>query len=236
MKRRFSLPVLLFALTCSVCGIANGQGAQDIIAKVRVKLDKVNDYEADGKMKTNVFFIKAPIAAVKIYYKKPDKVRINNEKGISFIPKGSMNMSLANLFPTAGSTAFDLIDMGKDSGSKLRVIKMLPRDENSEVSVSVLHIDESLAVIKRAEITTDNGKYELQMTYGKFVEYGLADKVIFTFKTENFKLPKGVTMDYDDGSKKTETPEEKEKRKKGRVEITYSKYQINKGVPDSVFQ
>jgi hypothetical protein len=236
MKRRFSLRVLVFVLTCLLCGIANGQSAQDIIAKVRVKLDKVNDYEADGKMKTNVFFIKAPIASVKIYYKKPDKVRINNEKGISFIPKGSMNISLANLFPTPGSTAFDLIDMGKDSTSKLRVIKMLPRDENSEISVSVLHIDEALAVIKRAEITTDNGKYELQMTYGKYAEYGLADKVVFTFKTENFKLPKGVTMDYDDGAKKTETPEEKERKKKGKVEITYSKYQINKGVPDSVFQ
>jgi hypothetical protein len=236
MKQRIIVPLLLLITTCLLSVTADSQTAQELIDKVRTKLNKVNDYEADGKMKTNVIFIKAPIATVKIYYKKPDRVSIKNEKGISFIPKGSMNISLANLFPTAGSNQYDLIDIGKDSTSKLRIIKLLPRDENAEVSMSVLHIDEVQAVIRRAEITTDNGKYDLQMTYGKYTEYGLADKVIFTFKTENFKLPKGVTMDYDDGASKTETPEEKERKKKGRVEITYSKYQINKGVPDAVFQ
>lgn len=235
MKQRIIVPVLIITCLISVNSYAQ-VSAQDLIAKVRAKLDKVSDYEADGKMKTNVIFIKAPIATVKVYYKKPNKVRINNEKGISFIPKGSMNISLANLFPTDGSNAFDLIDIGKDSSGKLRVIKLLPRDENSPVSISVLHIDEAQSVIKRAEITSDDGKFELQMSYGKYLEYGLADKIVFTFKTENFKLPKGVTMDYDDGAQKEDTPEAKERRKKGRVEITYSKYQINKGVPDSVFQ
>ena len=43
-------------------------------------------------------------------------------------------------------------------------------------------------------------------------------------------------MDYEVGGKKEETAEEKERRKKGRVEITYSSYTINKGVPDSVFK
>jgi outer membrane lipoprotein-sorting protein len=42
-----------------------------------------------------------------------------------------------------------------------------------------------------------------------------------------------VTFDYDDGSKKEES---KTDRKKGRVEIVYSSYIINKGVADSVFR
>ena len=235
MKRKIAF-IMIWIAGCMASVHVQAQTAQDVISKVRAKLDKVNDYQAEGKMKTNVIFIKAPIASVKIYYKKPDKIRINNEKGISFIPKGSMNISLANLFPTGGANAFDLIDMGKDSSSKLRKIKLLPRDENSQVSMAVLHIDETQSVIKRAEITSDDGKFELQMSYGKWVEYGLADKIIFTFKTENFKLPKGVTMDYEVGGKKEETAEEKERRKKGRVEITYSSYTINKGVPDSVFK
>ena len=33
----------------------------------------------------------------------------------------------------------------------------------------------------------------LEMTYGKYAEYGLADKVIFSFNTKDYKLPKGVT-------------------------------------------
>ena len=44
-----------------------------------------------------------------------------------------------------------------------------------------------------------------------------------------------MTFDYDDGGKKEQDPT-KMKNKKGRVEISYSNYIINKGVPDSVFQ
>ena len=111
-----------------------------------------------------------------------------------------------------------------------------PKDENAEVVLSTLYIDEAKSLIRKAKTTTkENGTYELEMSYGKYEEYGLADKVIFSFNTKDYKLPKGVTFDYDDGSKKTEDPN-KLKNKKGRVEISYSDYIINKGVPDSVFK
>ncbi|HEY6063786.1 MAG TPA: hypothetical protein VIV35_09265, partial [Chitinophagaceae bacterium] len=93
MKKIF----LLFQLTCIIL-VVNGQTAEDVIAKVKAQLDKVNDYEARGKMKTNVIFIKAPVATVKVFYKKPNKLRINNESGISFIPRGSVNINLNNIF------------------------------------------------------------------------------------------------------------------------------------------
>jgi outer membrane lipoprotein-sorting protein len=61
----------------------------------------------------------------------------------------------------------------------------------------------------------------------------LPDKVELTFNTKDYKLPKGVSIDYDNGTNKAN--EAKMKNKKGKVEITYSNYSINKGVPDSVF-
>jgi outer membrane lipoprotein-sorting protein len=223
--------VLVF-LTAS--SLLYAQTAEELINSVKARLDKVNDYEANGKMKTNVIFIKAPIATVKVYYKKPNRLRINNESGISFIPKGSVNINLSNIF--LNTTGFDIIDMGKESGTNLRIIKLLPKDENAEVVLSTVYIDESQLLIKKAKTTTkENGTYELEMTYGKYAAYGLADKVIFSFNTKDYKLPKGITFDYDDGTKKEETPD-KLKNKKGKVEISYSSYTINKGVPDSVFR
>jgi outer membrane lipoprotein-sorting protein len=208
------------------------QSADELLSRVKAKLDKVNDYQATGKMKTNVIFIKAPVATVKVYYKKPDKLRINNESGISFVPRGSININLNNLF-LAGN-GFDKIDLGKEAGSNLRIIKLLPKDDNGDVVLSTLYIDEKLAVIRKATTTTrDNGTYELEMTYGKYADYGLADKVNLSFNTKDFKLPKGVTFDYDDGTKKDT---DKTKARKGKVEIVYSSYIINKGVPDSVFR
>jgi len=64
------------------------------------------------------------------------------------------------------------------------------------------------------------------MSYGKYSEYGLPDKIVFSFNTKDYKLPKGITLDYDDGSDKNE---ERLKNKTGTVEITYTNYVINKG-------
>ena len=225
----FLLPAVLF-----LPGGYRIQTAEEVLKKVKEKLDKVNDYEAKGKMKTNVIFIKAPVATVKVYYKKPNKLRINNESGISFIPKGSVNINLNSIFLNTAAT--DIIDVGKEAGTGLRIIKLLPKDENAEIVLSTLYIDESLSLIKKAKTTTkENGTFELEMTYGKYADYGLADKVVFSFNTKDYKLPKGVTLDYDGGEKK-EPDTEKLKNKKGKVEIAYSSYTINKGVPDSVFQ
>ncbi|MEO7923593.1 MAG: hypothetical protein ABIR30_07935 [Chitinophagaceae bacterium] len=229
MKRYILSLVLLHALL-----FTEAQTPEETISKVKAKLEKVNDYEARGKMKTNVIFIKAPLATVKVYYKKPNKLRINNESGISFIPKGSVNINLNNLF--INTTGFDMIDLGKEAGTGFRIIKLLPKDENAEVVLSTLYIEEARSLIRKAKTTTrENGTYELEMSYGKYADYGLADKVIFSFNTKDYKLPKGITFDYDDGSKKKEPPDAL-KNKKGKVEIVYSSYTINKGVPDSVFK
>ncbi len=211
----------------------SAQTPEDLINKIKAKLEKVNDYTAKGKLKTNVIFIKAPIATVKVYYKKPDKMKIVNENGISFIPKGSVNINLAKFL--SGSGNYEIVDAGTETSTGLRILKLLPSDENSEIVLSTLYIDEKTELIKKAKNTTrDNGTYELEMSYGKYVAFSLPDKVIFSFNTKDYKLPKGVTFDYDDGAEKKSG--EDLKNKKGKVEITYSEYLINKGVDDSIFK
>lgn len=223
--------IFLFLFVISRLTI-NAQSAEEVVQQVKAKLDKVNDYHAQARMKTNVVFIKAPVATVSVYFKKPNKLRIRNEKGISFIPKGSVNVNLGNVFTNTGS--YDIIDVGNEND--LRIIKLLPRDENADVVLATLYVDEKTMLVKKSKTTTkENGTYELEMTYGKYAAYGLADKVIFTFNTKEYKLPKGITLDYDNGSSK-EAEENKLKNKKGKVELTYTSYELNKGIPDSVFQ
>ncbi len=93
-RKRVTLCLLVFLV---VPAMLKAQTAEELIQQVKAKLDKVSDYQANGKMKTNVIFIKAPIANVKVDYKKPNRLRINNESGISFIPKGSVNINLNNI-------------------------------------------------------------------------------------------------------------------------------------------
>ncbi len=230
----FKNSIAVFALTALSINIVAAQDAAALIQKVKAKLEKVNDYEASGKMKTNVTFLKVPVATVKMYFKKPNKLKIKSEKGISFVPKGAVNINLNNVI---SGDKYTVLDAGTDkvNGTAVRVIKLLPDDDNAEVVLSTLYIDEANAVIKKAKTTTrENGSYELEMSYGKYIDYGLPDKIIFSFNTKDYKLPKGVTFDFDDGEAKK--VEDKAKNKKGKAEITISSYSINKGVADTVFQ
>jgi outer membrane lipoprotein-sorting protein len=209
------------------------QEPEVLIKLVREKVEKVNDYIASGKMKTNVIFMKVPLAKVKVYFKKPNQLKIKNESGISLIPKGSVSISLNNVLNAGGYTALDA-GMAKVGKTDVKVIRLLPNDDNSEVVLSTLYIDPvKLLVLKSKTTTKENGTYELEMSYGKFADYALPDKVIFSFNTKDYKLPKGITFDYDDGAEK---PKGDGKPKKGKVELSYSSYIINKGLEDAVFK
>lgn len=209
------------------------QDVKPLLQKVKEKYDKVSDYTADGKMKTNVIFIKAPVADVKIYYKKPDKLKIKNESGVSFIPKGAVNINMNNVLALKN---FEAMSSGteKINGTECRVIKIFPLSDEENITRATLYIDEKQMVVVKSVISTrESGTYELLMSYKTQVAFGLPDKVELTFNTKDYKLPKGISIDYDNGAGGDK--EEGSKNKKGKVEIVYSNYVINKGVPDTVF-
>ncbi len=228
-----SMP-LLFLLLIAMAG--KSQDVNTLLTKVKFNIDKVNDYEASARMITNVTFLKVPDADVKVYFKKPNKLKIKNEKGISFVPKGAVSINLNNILSGGKYTA---IDAGKDKigTTVVRVIKLLPEDDNADVVLSTVYIDEAALVIRRAKTTTRaNGSYQLEMSYGKYATYGLPDKIIFSFDTKDYKLPKGVTFDFDDGTQNNKTAADKAKAKNGSAEITFHSYVINKGIVDDVFK
>ena len=229
MKTFFIL--FLFVLLVPV---AFSQDANALLEKVRNKLNLVNNYEADAIMKTNVPFLKVPQANVKVYFKKPDKIMIRNEKGISFVPKGAVSINLNNII---SGNSFTVIDAGHISinNNQVKILKLLPADENNNVILSTIFIDEKNAVIVKAKTTTkDNGTFELDMKYGKFIEYGLADNVVFTFNTKDYKMPKGFTFDYDNAAQKNDGVKNNDRQ--GKIEIKYLSYKINKGVSDEIFK
>lgn len=222
---------LLLSLNLCIAA-AEAQEIAKLLAVVKEKLSLVADYEASGTMKTNVTFLKVPVAEVKIFYRKPDKIRIRSNKGVSFVPKGAVSINLNQLLMTDNYT---ILDAGTEkSGNRvLRVAKLLPNDENSDVVLSTVYIDTEKGVIAKARTTTrENGSFELELSYGKFIQYALPDKIVFSFNTKDYKLPKGVTFDFDNGAGRTPPP----KNKKGRAEIVIKNYIINKGVPDKEFQ
>jgi len=229
MKKVF---IFLFTVYYSLV-TAYSQDVTELINKVKARLDKVNDYTATGILKTDVAFIKAPVSKVVVYFKKPDHFRLVKNGGISVLPKGGISVNVGTIISTNNFTALDAGE-ATINNIKTRIVKLLPNDENSDVVLSTLYIDETNLLIRRAITTTrENGTYEVTMSYGKYADYALPDKVIFSFNAKDYKLPKGITLDFDE-----EKPSDIErlKNKKGKVEIDYSSYNINKGVDDGVFK
>ncbi|GAC1440295.1 MAG: hypothetical protein NVSMB63_06500 [Sediminibacterium sp.] len=225
----------LFFLIVHLALLGFSQDMRPLVMKVKMKLDQVNDYEAEGKMKTNVAFIKAPVGRVKVYFKKPDKFRLRKEGGISLLPKGGVSVNMSSLINTSDFIALDAGE-AEVGGTRTKVVKLLPGSENSEVVLTTLYIDEANLLIRKAVTTTkENGTYDIEMSYGQLARYGLPDKVIFTFNTKNYKLPKGIALEFDDTDKPVSAADQL-KNKKGRVEILYTHYLINKGIPDALFK
>jgi hypothetical protein len=225
--------ILMVAFSSLAWIHARGQDANTLVQKVRDRLAKVSSYEAEGILKTNVPFLKVPVTQVKVYFKSPDQFRLRNETGISLVPKTIASISLNKLL----EGKYDVLDAGSEkiAGITLRIVKLLPSDDKQEVVLSTLYIDaSSLLIIKARTTTRDNGTYEVLLTYGKYIDYALPDRVICLFDAKDYKLPKGITFDYDDGSKKK--PEDAAANTKGQVEIIYSSYLINKNIPETVFK
>lgn len=222
----------MLVILCFLPSALRAQEVNALLQKVKDKLNLVKDYEANGRMKTNIVFLKVPVANVKVYFKSPDRLKIKNEKGISFIPKGAVSINLNNLLAHNQYTALDAGD-AKLGASVVRVVKLLPEDDNSDVVLSTLYIDNNNLIRKSKTTTRDNGTYEVEMSYGKYAAYALPDKVIFTFNTKDYKIPKGVTFDFKEGDEK---PADKMKQRKGTIEILFLSYQVNKGIPDAVFK
>ena len=231
-----SIKIMQLFMACFTVAALNAQDVNTLLTKVKASIDRVNDYEATARMITNVSFLKVPDADVKVYFKKPDKLKIKNEKGISFVPKGAVSINLNNILSGSKYTA---IDAGTDKigNTTVRVVKLLPEDDNADVVLSTVYIDEAALVIRRAKTTTRaNGSYQLEMGYGKYAAFGLPDKIVFSFDTKDYKLPKGVTFDFDDGTQNNKSAADKAKSRNGKAEITFSAYVINKGVTEEVFK
>jgi outer membrane lipoprotein-sorting protein len=227
MKKPFAIFILLMYSFSSFAQV------DPLIEKVSKKLALVNDYVGEGVMKTNVSFIKASLGKVKVYFKKPNLLKVKKDGGISLLPKGGVSLTINTLLNTK---QYSTIAAGTQvlNGKTLTVLKLIPTDENLDWVIATLWIDPVEALVyKTATTTKENGSYEITMEYGTYANYGLASKIIFSFNTKDYKLPNGITLEF--GDEDAAAKQKALKNKKGTVEITFKNYVINKGVPNSMF-
>jgi outer membrane lipoprotein-sorting protein len=230
---------ILIVLLLLASGIVRAQTSspEQLYQKLRDRVFAVKDYRADVIMNIQVSFMKIPQLRGKLYFKSPDKLKLVREGGLSILPQRTVNMSLAGLLPEGAVT---VIDGGRETlnGAPVRVLKVVPEQDGGDIVLTKLWVDESQLLIHRSEATTrDNGTYLMDLKFGKYATYALPDEIQLRMDVKDYKMPKGVTMDYEgEAVAKPEAAAGKGKRKKGVIRIRYDQYQINTGIDDAFFR
>lgn len=221
------LPVQMFAQTTDVDSLFN---------KMRGRLSSVKDYVADVKIKIDVSFMKIPALNGKLYFKAPDKLKLERNGGVSILPKSNLSLTLNSLVPAGGVT---VIDAGYDTVNRRRVhvIKVVPNGEQSDIILTKIWVDEERMLALQTETTTrDNGTVKMMLSFGNYANVALPDKVVFYIDIKDYKMPKGMMMDYEGGAPPANAPlPANNRRKKGKIEINYLRYELNKGLTDDIF-
>ncbi len=84
MRKKTTYILSLFII---VQQFTHAQNINILVANTKSKIEQVKDYTALGKMKTNVAFLKLPIANVKVYFKNPNKFKLKVRKVFHLSPR-----------------------------------------------------------------------------------------------------------------------------------------------------
>jgi hypothetical protein len=214
--------ILLFTITCT----AQKKDPDAILNEVISNFEQVQDYKVDVKVKVDVPFIKAPDTEAKIYFKQPDKIHFASDK-FALVPKEGLDFSPMGLLKS-DYTAIYIKDEDYN-GAPHSVIKIIPLEDRGDVILSTLWINNNKKHISRVESSTKvSGNFIMEMFYYENIKYPLPSEMIFTL---NFPSRTGMRNQHPG-----ETDTSKDEKVTGKVYITYSGYEVNKGIPDSVFE
>jgi hypothetical protein len=207
--------------------------AKIILRGVYNNLQKAKDYTVQANIKVDMPFIRMLPIDAKIYFKQKDKFKVES-KSIAIVPRQGFDQSSKML---ADTNSFTALAQGTELIGTIQtsIINIIPMSDTTDLILGKLWIDPKRNVILKSQLTTrSNGTILTEYEYGSQAEYGLPDKMVFSVDVKKFKIPKGVTADIN--NTEAEKKDKNKDPKKGKIFITLTNYQINKGVPDSIFK
>ncbi len=217
---------IYFLLFIPVIIFAQSKNPDVIINNVKQAFNKVKDYTVNVDIKVDVSFLKVPEMKAKLYFKQPDKMHIESSS-FALLPKDGLYTSPMSFLKNDYTAIFARDEVF--NGINTSVIKIIPLNDKGDLILTTLWIDQSKSEIVKVESTTKvNGTFTLILHYGSN-KYPLPDSMEFAFNTEKIKMPQ-LPSDQANNGKKNNS-----RMVSGKVFISYSNYEVNKGIPDSVF-
>lgn len=231
---KYTKPIVIICISLLIASSTLAQSnANAILRGVYSKLQKAKDYSVQANIKVDMPFIRMLPVNVKIYYKQKDKFKVES-KSIAIVPRQGFDQ-IAKILADSNSYISLLQGDEKTGPVQTSIVNVIPTSDTSDIVLGKFWIDKTNHVVIKSQLTTrSNGTIETEYIYGSQIGYGLPDKMIFQVDIKKFKVPKKLTADMN----KTPTTKERngDENKKGKIYITLTNYQVNKGIPDAVFE
>ena len=225
--------LIVFAIPCFAQDVPSLVSLRE---KVGLQYDKVNDYSVRVKMSVKMPMFRMPRKRIKLYFKKPDKMKIESG-GFAVIPKSGLTMS-PDMFlkhldsTTVVSIAEDggLIISGRVYADSLDFPVASGGEESPKVTISI-HVKTNPWIIDRVSARMDTiTVFAIQSEYEE-VEKGIWLPILtemnISFPKTEHKLPEDVSRSMGLENKSS---------MEGKITIRYSKYKVNRGIKDSFFE
>jgi outer membrane lipoprotein-sorting protein len=219
--------LLLFWVSFLVSpGWVHAQGdATRYLDSLERKYATLKDYTADVHVHFDLEGFKAPDMQARLYFKIPDKIKIESKK-IFFLPKEG---SYFNPFMFKKEDfEIKLLEYLTYSGRQAVKLKLTPKKPKRDIRDFVLTLDTDRNLIREMDISSFEGR-EVKATieYGQFRDFELPTRI---------ELHLDISFNESREIKDFGQPAEKPKRVTGNVEITYSNYKVNSGLRDEMFK
>ena len=225
MKRiLFCLSLVSFLLPAQACLLAQEEGAR-ILEALQKKYSGLKDYTVDLNVHFNIEGFKAPDMQAKLYYKAPDRMKIESKR-IFFLPRegGTFNPFMFN----KEDFEVKFLERLTYEGQNAVKLKLTPKKRKPNAPQDfILTIDTDRNLIREMNTSSFDGReVKALIEYGHFSDFDLPTRIEL-----RLDMQFDESREMKDFGQSSQTP----KRVTGRVEITYSNYKVNSGLSDQIF-
>lgn len=225
--------IIILISLITISNNVKSQTADEVVKKVLNNFEMIKDFSADMKLKIDISYLNAPEKSGRIYFKSPNKTKIDIE-GFSMLPKQGTGNFIAEILNGDNTTIANGNE--KIEGIDCISIKVIPNNPKNDVAIMTMWVNpHNWTVIKTESITKKSGSFVINLKYAKIDnKYFMPSQVKIVFSVPEFSLPKTMTGDFKDN--KENKPKSKDGKTEGTVTINYSNYIINKGIKDELFK
>lgn len=195
-----------------------------ILDALQKKYSGLKDYTVNVHIHFDVEGFKAPDMQAKLYFKPPDRMKIESKR-IFFLPKegGTFNPFMFNKEDFEVKILERLTHEGRNAVN----LKLMPKKRKPNVQDYILTVDTDRNLIREMNASSPDGReVKALIEYGNFDDFDLPTRIEL-----HLNVQFSESLEIRDFGPSPQSS----KRVTGRVDITYSNYKINSGLSDQIF-